>query len=471
MPDLPRLHGRLLASRPLPPGVTGPPTGPGGAVRVLQVGEGRFMRGFFDWILQQLVRQAGYDGRAAVINPRPAGGGVIADLVRQSCLFTVVLRSSSEDRVEICASVARALDPYRDPPGLMELVTDPNLDIVVSNTTEAGLVGSEPAHRAAEPVTFPARLCLWLFERWRRKVRGGLTVMPLELVPGNGRRLRAIVEQEAGDRGLDAGFRRWLDAAVEFPSTLVDRIVTGFPPDAERWFARLGYRDALLTVGESHHRLWIESTPGLERRLPFGSTDLKVRAVADIRPYEAMKVRMLNGAHITLAALGDLAGRDTVAAAMRSPALAAVVEAYLAVAAPTVPLPPSEVAQFGGEVLERLRAPWLEHALAAILENAVQKWELRVLPVAEAVRAPAAPLTLSLAALVAHAGLRRGSCERGPGGRIQGPLAAQWHEGPWARWVEELPGFAQAVAADLEGFAAHGVEATCRARLAAGPLP
>jgi tagaturonate reductase len=356
--------------------------------RVLQFGEGNFLRAFVDWMIHRANARGHFQGRVVVVQPLPRGQ---ADaLAAQNGLYTVVLRGLDEGRRvetrELVTSVSRCLDPHRDFDAFLGCARNPDLRFVVSNTTEAG-IRTEAADRfdARPALSFPGKLTQLLEARCRHfggDPARGLVVLPCELVERNGDDLLRAVLDTARAWDLPAGFLRWVQEACVFANTLVDRIVTGHPADeAPALAAALGYEDALLVAGELFHAWIIEAPSSLADELPLAAAGLNVVETRDLRPYRERKVRILNGAHTLMALAGFLAGQDTVRGAVEDP----VVGAYVARAVSTEILPTLEgdagaLRAFAETVVERFRNPFIEHHLASIALNSVSKVRARLLP-------------------------------------------------------------------------------------------
>ncbi len=393
--------------------------------RVVQFGEGNFLRSHVDWMLNRMNAQGLFRGRAVVV--QPIERGMVDVLNAQDGLYTVILRGLQEGRVvehrEIVTAVSRGLDPYRDWNGFLELAAQPGLRFAVSNTTEAGIAyGEEPAPSGRPPASFPAKVAAFLAERFRRL--GGtpdsaLIFLPCELIDRNGEQLHTCILKHAAAWGLGAAFERWVTQDNRFFNTLVDRIVPGYPRDeAPRLQEELGYEDRLLTTGEIFHIWVIEGNARAE--LPLVEAGLDVVWTDDLQPYRTLKVRILNGAHTMLALPAFLAGLDTVREAVEDEVFGrflrrGVFEEIL----PVLAFPEAEKRAFAADVLERLRNPFIRHALLSIALNSVAKFRVRVLPSLLEHRArfgqPPRALSFSLAALLAF---YRGTEVRG--GALQG---------------------------------------------------
>lgn len=406
----PRLTREWLRGRPpLPSALRVGPLEPL-PERILQFGEGSFLRGFVDWMVDG-ANEAGvaHDG-VVVVQPRP--GGRAAELEAQGGCYTVVSRGLVSGRPvterRLVTAVQRAIDPYREFEAYRACATSPALRFVISNTTEAGLAYAPQPHtpEAAQP-TFPGKVCAMLHERFRRLgAGGGLVFLPCELVDRNGAALREAVVRHAADWGLGADFARWVDRRNVFCDTLVDRIVPGHPAaEAPALCAELGYDDRLLTVTEHHHLWVIEGPAAVAEELPLARAGYRVLRTDDLRPFRSRKVLVLNGAHTAGALAAFHAGADTVEEMMADPVTGAFVRrAVREEILPALAIDDAERSAYADAVLERFQNPFVRHELLAISLNAVSKWKVRVLPSLEAglARAGALPpaLTFSLAALL-----------------------------------------------------------------------
>ncbi|GAA3796308.1 tagaturonate reductase [Cellulomonas soli] len=382
-------------------------------ITVLQFGGGNFLRGFVDWMVQ-VANDAGVtDAGVAVVHataqPDPA-----FDLLReQDGLYHVVLEGVRDGqpvrevtRVDCVQAVVAAhgeFERYR------ELYLAPELQVVVSNTTEAGIVYVEGDDlMATPPVSFPAKVTALLHDRFRHYAGAadkGLAIVACELIEDNGSTLRAHVLRHAEAAGLGADFVAWVQEACSFYDTLVDRIVPGFPrADIDRIQAELGFADRLVVQAEYFHVWAIGGDARIRALLPLDRAGLDVRFMDDIRPFRAQKVRVLNGAHTALSALGLECGFTSVREAYGDPDLRGYVERLVGEEVlGTIAGDRAGLEAFAAGILERFTNPYLHHRLADIALNAVAKWRTRNLPVyVDRVRAgQPAPLTaLSLAAVL-----------------------------------------------------------------------
>ncbi len=360
-------------------------------VTVLQIGEGNFLRGFFDWMVQTSRQQGLFRGGVAVTQPRPSGKPKIEALNEQDRLYTLVLRGIDEgkpvERREIVSVFAEAFDPYDDWQRMIRLAVSPELKLVVSNTTEAGLVYRPETLTEGEPiVSFPGKIAYLLYRRYLEyegAADRGLLFLPCELLERNGDALKESVLQYAADWGLPEAFREWVRTANRFLNSLVDRIVAGYPDEeqAEAWFSEWGYRDELLCVAEPYHLWAIEGESELDELLPFASAGLNVVWTDSLQPYRERKVRILNGAHTLMTTLGILSGTEHVRELMEHEKLGAFVRSTVREEIiPSLPYPQEEMNAYAEVVFDRYMNPYVRHRLADIAMNSVSKFKARLLP-------------------------------------------------------------------------------------------
>jgi tagaturonate reductase len=322
----PRLDAKLLASGHEFPQQLSLPQAKPLPERVLQFGEGNFLRAFVDWMIARLNARGLFGGRVVLVQPIAAG--MAREVNAQDGLYTVILRGLADGRIvesrEVVSAVSRCVDPYQDFDAFIACAANPDLRFVVSNTTEAG-IRTDPADAvdARPSPSFPGKLTQLLHARFIATGGApdkGLVMLPCELIERNGDVLARAVTETAARWGLGDGFARWLREACVFTNTLVDRIVTGYPKDeAAELSSQLGYDDELLVTGEVFHSWVIESPLPLDGELPFAKAGLDVTWTADMTPYRERKVRILNGAHTMTVLAAYLAGKETVRECMDDP--------------------------------------------------------------------------------------------------------------------------------------------------------
>lgn len=385
-------------------------------VRILQIGDGNFLRGFADWMVDVTNGAGLFNGEVVMAQPLARG---VADLMNaQDCLFTVLLRGvQNGEAVEskrIVSCVKSALNPYAQWDAMLAVAQDPSLRFVLSNTTEAGIAYADEALVEGQcPDNFPAKVTALLLARFKAlggSKESGLVFLPCELIEANGTKLQKFVLQLAAAQKLPAEFIAWVKEHNVFCNTLVDRIVPGFPAaEAEGLYAQLGYTDPLLVAAEPF-LLWVIEGPAgvtqaLAEELPLHKAGLEVVWTDDLQPYRTRKVRILNGAHTASSLAAFSAGLDTVKSMTEDP----VVSKYLNKVmfeeiVPFVPLPDAERRAYAETIMERFANPHIRHELISIALNSISKWQVRVLPtvkdyVAKHGKAPAG-LSFSLAALL-----------------------------------------------------------------------
>ncbi len=354
--------------------------------RVLQFGEGNFLRAFADCFIDEMNEKAGFDAKAVLVQPR-GGHPEAADCFgEQDGLYTLILRGRENgrptERRRVISCVSRCLDPKRDWQKLLDCMKNPELRFIISNTTEAGIV-FDPDCGASDtpPSAFPAKLTLLLQERWRAKLPG-FVILSCELIDRNGEELKRCVDAYIRLWGLEEEFASWVDGENVFCSTLVDRIVTGSPKaDTEKLCSELGYEDRLIDTGEVFAAWVIEGPRSLREELPFEKAGLPIRVVDDVTPYKQRKVRILNGAHTSMVLGAYLAGKDIVRDCMQDEAIRAFLnKTMFEEIIPTLDLPEEELNSFAASVIDRFDNPYIDHRLLDIALNSASKWKARVMP-------------------------------------------------------------------------------------------
>ena len=356
--------------------------------RVLQFGEGNFLRAFADYWFDMANEKAGWNGKCVLV--QPIAQGLTQRINRQEGLYTLYLRGRQNgekvDAKRVISSVSRCLNPYekQDYDAMMDVAAGEALEYIVSNTTEAGIVYA-PSCRLEDcpPASFPAKLTQVLLHRWRAG-RPGVVVLSCELIDNNGKELLRCVNQYIKQWGLEEGFARWVNGDCTFCSTLVDRIVPGRIRDAAE-AARLedesGYRDALIDVGEVFGVWNIEGPEWLAEKLPFRAAGLNCPVVPDVTPYKKRKVRILNGAHTGFVLGAYLAGYDIVRDCMQDDVILGFMNRMLhEEVIPTLPLDRQDLEAFAAAVQDRFNNPFINHELMSITLNSTSKWRARNMP-------------------------------------------------------------------------------------------
>ena len=354
--------------------------------KVMQFGEGNFLRAFVDNFIDIANEKAGFNGKAVLVQPIAQG---LTDLInRQEGLYTLYLRGSENgekvDRKRVISAVSRCINPYGDWESVLALARSADLEIIVSNTTEAGIVhDTESTFDQEPPVSFPAKLTRVLYERYKAGQKG-IVMLSCELIDNNGKELLKCVNQYIDDWKLDGDFRRWVNEENIFCSTLVDRIVPGRirdPKEVEALAEANGYEDPLTDVGEVFGIWVIEGPEGLEDRLPFKKAGVPVIVVPDVTPYKKRKVRILNGAHTGFVLGAYLAGYDIVRDCMHDDVIRGYMNRMLyEEVIPTLPLDKKDLEEFARAVQDRFNNPFVNHELMSISLNSTSKWRARNMP-------------------------------------------------------------------------------------------
>lgn len=474
--------------------------------RVLQFGEGNFLRAFADYWFDMANEKAGWNGKCVLV--QPIAQGLTQRINRQEGLYTLYLRGRQNgekvDAKRVISSVSRCLNPYekQDYDAMMDVAAGEALEYIVSNTTEAGIVYA-PSCRLEDcpPASFPAKLTQVLLHRWRAG-RPGVVVLSCELIDNNGKELLRCVNQYIKQWGLEEGFARWVNGDCTFCSTLVDRIVPGRIRDAAE-AARLedenGYRDALIDVGEVFGVWNIEGPEWLAEKLPFRAAGLNCPVVPDVTPYKKRKVRILNGAHTGFVPGAYLAGYDIVRDCMQDDVILGFMNRMLhEEVIPTLPLDRQDLEAFAAAVQDRFNNPFINHELMSITLNSTSKWRARNMPslLEYAQTAGKLPpcLAMSFAAYIAfyssdiQALTEQGLVCRRPKGNEYTVSDDRWvlefyysrrgvsdetlvhdvmtNEKMWGQDLTLVPGFEQAAAENLRRIRTEGARAAFAACLA-----
>ncbi|MGG0247616.1 tagaturonate reductase [Peribacillus frigoritolerans] len=359
--------------------------------RIIQFGEGNFLRGFIDWMVHQMNKQGLFNGRIVAIQPTPHGK-VVPKLNAQNGLYTVALRGMEKgeviDEVEVVSSISRGINPYNDWQEVLKIAENKDIHFVFSNTTEAGLSYLAEEYNPEEsPFSFPGKLTAFLYHRYQvmnGAVEAGLVIIPCELLEDNGDILREIVLRIAKDWKLPDSFIEWVQTSNKFCNTLVDRIVTGYPKnEIDEYRTRLGYEDELITVGEPYHLFAIEADEKTAEAIPFHKAGLNV-FWSDVKSFRDIKVRILNGAHTMMFAAGYLSGKKTVLETMKDELLREFVRRgiYSEILS-VIKLDAPQAKAFADSVIERFSNPYNHHFLSDIGLNAIYKYKSRLLPTLE----------------------------------------------------------------------------------------
>ena len=344
--------------------------------KVIQFGEGGFLRGFADWMLQLVNEKTDFDGKVVVV--QPIKNGMCDMLTEQDCKYTHLCRGVEGVDVKKIDVISRCVKPYDDFGAYMALAENPDFRFVISNTTEAGICFKDSDKITDTPAdSFPGKLTQLLKKRFDLSL-GGFVFIPCELIDKNGENLKKCILQYADLWNLGDGFKNWIENENIFCNTLVDRINTGYPKDEK---IDLGYEDKLVNTSEYFHLWVIEGYKGLFDEIPFDKCGLNVILTDNLEMYRTRKVRILNGAHTSLVPYALLEGFDTVKSCvddegMKEHIRKCVYDEII----PTLDLPREELIDYADNVITRFSNPYIKHYLSSIALNSVSKFKVRVLP-------------------------------------------------------------------------------------------
>ncbi len=356
--------------------------------KVLQFGEGNFLRAFVDYFFDVMNEKAGFNGKVVLCQPIAPG---LADKINeQEGLYTLFLRGFENgqkvNQKRVISSVSRCINPYQDFDALLDCAKNPDLRFISCNTTEAGIAYDPSCQFTDRPAnSYPGKLTQFLYERFKHygQEKGkGFVILSCELIDNNGKELEKCVLRYVEQWNLGAEFEKWVKEENIFCSTLVDRIVTGYPRnEAEDICKELGYVDNILDTGEIFGFWVIEGPESLKKELPVEKAGLPILICDDHKPYKQRKVRILNGAHTSFVLGAYLAGQDIVRDCMNDEVINKFMnQTIYDEIIPTLTLPEEDCKDFAAAVTERFKNPFIDHALLSISLNSTSKWKARVMP-------------------------------------------------------------------------------------------
>jgi tagaturonate reductase len=344
--------------------------------KIIQFGEGGFLRGFCDWMIQIANEETNFAGMVTVV--QPIKNGMCDMLTAQDCNYTHICRGLEGVDVKKVECISRCVKPYDDFAGYLALAENPDFRFVISNTTEAGITFDERDQFTDTPAnSFPGKLTQLLKRRFDIGL-DGFIFLPCELIDKNGANLKKCILQYADLWDLGDGFKAWIEEKNIFCNTLVDRINTGFPKGED---LGLGYEDNMANTSEYFHLWVIEGCNDLFNELPLGKCGLNVILTDNLEMYRTRKVRILNGAHTSLVPYALLSGLDTVKSCIDDPTMNAHLKKCIYdEIIPTLDLPREELIEYADNVMTRFANPYIKHYLSSIALNSVSKFKVRVLP-------------------------------------------------------------------------------------------
>lgn len=356
--------------------------------RIIQFGEGNFLRAFVDWIVWNMNLKTDFNGNVVVV--QPIEWGRVKDVNAQDGLYHLILKGIEKGKQvytkQLIDVISRGVNPYSDFEAYLNLAENPTMRFVVSNTTEAGIAFNASDKFTDQPASsYPGKLVQLLYHRYKTfkgDLEKGFIIFPCELIFENGRVLKEMIHKYIKYWNLEDEFLTWFNEACGVYSTLVDRIVPGFPKEsATQINAELGYDDKLLVEGEIFHLWVIEAPSKVAKEFPASKAGLNVLFVPSEEPYHQRKVTLLNGPHTVLSPVGFLSGFQTVRACVEDDLMGEYIhkvmfdELML-----TVDLPRKELEQFASDVLDRFKNPYVNHLLTSIMLNSFSKFKTRDLP-------------------------------------------------------------------------------------------
>lgn len=390
-------------------------------VKIMQFGEGNFLRAFVDWIIDEMNTKEVFNGSVVVVQPMPFGR--CKELKESDGLYTLYLQGLNNGEVvkkhQVISCIDDLVNPFEEYEKYLNYAKSEDLEFIISNTTEAGIALDEnDVDFSKTPTSFPGKLLALLEVRYhffKGDLNKGLEIIPCELIDHNGDTLKDVLVKLASIKGMDKDFLNWLVAANRFYNTLVDRIVPGYPREnAQQLQEELGYLDDNMVVGEVFHLWVIDGPKGLEEKFPAPKAGLNVLYVESIKPYKERKVKILNGSHTCLVPVSYLSNIDTVRETIEDEQLSKFVNEFIFdEVVPTINIPRNEMDAYSKSVLERYANPFVRHELMSIALNSITKYKTRILPtvlqnIKDLHKLPSHSL-FSLAALMAFYKGQRGS--------------------------------------------------------------
>ncbi|MDY0988345.1 tagaturonate reductase [Flavobacterium sp. CFBP9031] len=455
-------------------------------IKVVQFGEGNFLRAFVDYAFDKLNKEVDFNAGIAVV--QPLKDGMVNMINEQDGLYTLFMNGIKKGEkiqdIVLINNIVKTINPYTEFANYLALAKEEELQFIVSNTTEAGIEFIESDTPDMQPpVSFPAKLTVLLHERFKHfngDASKGVTIIPCELIDYNSETLKKYILQYVDLWKLEDAFKTWVSDACTYHSTLVDRIVPGYPrAEIEEYNNKLDYEDNLIVAAEPFFLWAIEGGDDLKAKLPFHKTDLNVKIVDDIRPFKMIKVRILNGAHTAMVPFSLLHGNKLVMETVDGDFTGKFVNSVISEISETLDMDKNEITAYSEEVMDRFKNPFIKHALADIALNSVSKFKVRVLPSLlgyyNANKELPVNLTFSLASLIRfYKGTWNGqSLPVKDGEDITTFFNGLWksddyekiarltlqNKGFWDQDLTEIPGLTKAITIALEEIDSNGIEA------------
>lgn len=359
-------------------------------IKILQFGEGNFLRAFVDWMIDKANNAGVMNHGIIAVQPIAGGEGMVKMFKDQDCMYHVYLEGIKDKKpvkeVALVKSIMDIMNPYSQYAEYEKLFLSDDLEMIISNTTEAGIRYEEGDDLNAEPPkSFPAKMTALLYKRYKKfngDLNKGLLIICCELIEDNGSTLREYVLKHAKHNKLEDGFINWVNTGCHFYDTLVDRIVPGFPREnIDEIKAEIGFNDNLVVKGEYFHVWAIGGDSIIKEKFPLDKAGLNVLFMDDIKAFRAKKVRILNGSHTAMVPIALQLGCETVMDAFNTPEVEKYINRMVAEEVlPVIDEDPEELKAFAAKILERFYNPYLKHYLKDISLNSISKWETRDYP-------------------------------------------------------------------------------------------
>ena len=343
--------------------------------KVIQFGEGGFLRGFVDWMLQSVNENTDFDGSVVVV--QPIKDGLCDMLSAQGCVYTHLCRGVEGVDVRKIDVISRCVKPYDDFDSYMALAENKDFRFIVSNTTEAGITYSDSDKLSDRPAnTFPGKLTQLLLKRFQLGY-GGFVILPCELIDKNGDQLKKCILQYADLWELGAEFKNWIEKENIFCNTLVDRINTGYPKGES---IELDFDDKMVNTSEYFHLWVVDGYEKLFDEIPFDKCGLNVILTNELERYRTRKVRILNGSHTSMIPYALLSGVETVGECLNNDVISAHLKNCQAEIVDSLDMDRNEALEYANSVMVRFANPYIQHKCQSIALNSVSKFKVRVLP-------------------------------------------------------------------------------------------
>ncbi len=344
-------------------------------LKVIQFGEGGFLRGFVDWMLQIVNEKTDFNGSVTVV--QPIKNGLCDILTEQGCIYTHLCRGvEGVDKRKIDV-IANCVKPYDDFESYIKLAEKKDYRFIVSNTTEAGIVFDDSNKITDRPAnTFPGKLTQLLAKRFELGLPG-FVFLPCELIDKNGERLKECILKYADLWSLGDSFKNWIENDNVFCNTLVDRINTGYPKDEK---IDVGFDDKMLNTSEYFHLWVISGYNDLCKEIPFDKCNLNVIITQDLERYRTRKVRILNGSHTSMIPYALLCGVETVGDCLKDEVISTHLKNCQEEIVASLDMDKDEALEYAKDVMTRFANPYIKHMCQSIALNSVSKFKVRVLP-------------------------------------------------------------------------------------------